>query len=334
MDHHSNFPFLDVSFGRLAELSDQDDVTDPRLYYQGMSVQALDTPSTLYFSQSNAGQNNAHSINPLNEFRAASLAQANPDGFDKSDIPDIPESTLNEYVPWSSDNKSVGDTLLSIPSSYHCDQPSFLGNEPDMREPTPANRFNPDHHLTNLPVDLANPQDSRPVAVVDQLNLQQATSDNPTNSTEIIDDNSSQVKRNKERKRERQREYRKNPAYLARERERRRKRYQEDPDYAETYKKRARERYQNNPVYTESRRVYVNIYRRMKDKIGKEEASKLASVARAQYLQSVNSLENRDDLPQTSNSAETTQNSNHNLNALPILPSQTNQMVCNRRVRK
>ena len=50
----------------------------------------------------------------------------------------------------------------------------------------------------------------------------------------------------------------------------------------------------------------------MKKKFSKEEASKLALVARNEYLQSVNYLKDSGDLPQTSNSAETTQNSNKN----------------------
>ena len=57
-------------------------------------------------------------------------------------------------------------------------------------------------------------------------------------------------------------------------------------------------------------------YDRMKKKFSKKEASKLATVAREEYLQSVNSSKDTGGLPQTSNPAETTQNSNKNLDVL------------------
>ena len=129
-----------------------------------------------------------------------------------------------------------------------------------------------------------------------------------------------------ERRRERQRERRKNPAYAERERKRQRERQREwrkNPAYAERERERRRvqerKRYQHDSVYAECRKIYAKTYRKMKKKFSVEEASKLASAARKEYLQSVIFLEDLGDLPQTSNPAETTQNSNKHLDVL--LPS-------------
>ena len=380
MDGRNNLPSLSAAVGGLAEFSCQDRTTESRLYYQGMSVQALNSPCSTYCSQSNANQNNAHPVNPLSEFRAASLTQVAPDSFDESDPTVISESIHDEYLPWNPDKESIDDELFPTLGNYLCNQSCLSENEPDIREPTPSNRLNLNHHLTNLPAELAYPQDSRPVAVVNPLKLQQATSESPVNSAKIVTDKSSRAERNREsekqryrndpayaeRKKERQKQRyrndpayadsrrekqrerlracRKNPVYTKRERERlknpahaerrreqqrkrHRERYQNDPTYAEhrreQQRKRHRERYQNDPVYAKGRRVYTNIYNQMKKKVGKEEASKLASVAREEYLQSENSSKDSGDLPQTSSPAETTQDSNKNLDVLPLFPSQT-----------
>ena len=131
------------------------------------------------------------------------------------------------------------------------------------------------------------------------------------------------AERQRVRQRVRQRELRKDPAYVERQRVRQRVRYQNDPAFAERRRKRNRDRYQNDPVYAESRRIYSSTYNKMKNKSGRKEASKLASVAREQYLQSVNSPEDSSNLPQTSNPAEVTQNSNSYLDACPLISSQT-----------
>ena len=112
----------------------------------------------------------------------------------------------------------------------------------DIGESTSANDLSRDHFLANLPAELANPQGSQPVAVVESLNLQLATSDYPVTSAEIAVDKSSQAERKSQQRRERQRdrlrERRKNPAYVQRERER----YRNDPVYAEWHKSRQSER--------------------------------------------------------------------------------------------
>ena len=220
-----------------------------------------------------------------------------------------------------------------------CSQSYLSENEPDLSEQTPSDRLNLNHHLTILPAELTYPQDSRPAAVVNPPNLQQANSDNPVHSTIIVADKSSQAERRKERhsnryqndpayakrlkeclrKRyrndpafaERKREYQKqrrqnDPAFAERrrerQRERQRERYRNDPAFAERQREhrkgqkerqreRLRRRCQNDPVYAKGRRIHNNTYNKMKRKVSKEEASRLASVARAEYLRSVNSSE-------------------------------------------
>ena len=289
MDRLNNLPYFNnVTSGGLTELSYPDETTEHQLYYQGMSVQTLNSPFSVYFSQPNTDQNYANFINPLNEFRIASLPQANPNGLDELDFPVISQSIFDECVSYHSDNESVVDELQSMLSSYPFNQACLSGNETEIREPTAVNLSNPDDHLTHLPAELSNPQDSRPVAAVNPLNLQQAASDNSTNSAEIVGDKSSQV--------ERQRERRKDPAYA----------------------KLKIERYRNDPAYAEGQRIYIKIYSKMKrQNFSREEASKIASVAKKQYLQSLNSPEDSGDLPQTSNPAEATQNSSKNSDALP-----------------
>ena len=305
MNARNKRSYCDVAFGGLAGFSRQDDTTKSRSYHQGMSVQTLNSPRSVYFSQTNSDQNNTHPINPLNKFRIAVLTQAAPDSFDELDLTVIPESMFDEDIPRNSDNESVDDTLFPTLCSDLFNQSCFSGNVPDIREPTPANGLNLDHRVTNLTAELTNPQNSRSVAVIYPLNLQQATSDNPANSAEIVDDKSSQVERKKKYDRDRKRErYRNDPAYAERKRQSHRewlRKLFKDPVYAEREKMRRRRRYQNDPVYAGGQRIYVRTYNRLKKISGKEEASKLASAARKEYLQSVNSSGNPGDLPQTSN---------------------------------
>ena len=338
MDHH-NLLSLGVAFGGLAGFSCQDDTTVSLLNYQGRLVQTLNSPCYAFFSQSNADQNSAHPVNPLNEFSVASLTQASSDSFDASDLTVISGSIRGRYVTCNPDKESVEEQFPILGNSL-CSQSYLSENKPDLSEQTPSNRLNLNHHLTNLPAELAYPQDSRPAAVVNPLNLQQANSDNPVNSTIIVADKSSQAERRRKRRRERyhndpafaerQRErkrerYRNDPAFAERQRERQRERYrndtafaerlrerlrqyqkqryQNDPDFAERLRECRRKRCQNDPFYANGRRIYNKIYGKMKSKIGKEEASKLASVAREEYFRSVNSSEDSGNLPQTSNPA-------------------------------
>ena len=62
--------------------------------------------------------------------------------------------------------------------------------------------------------------------------------------------------------------------------------------YAEHYRERKREWdrkcRREDPISAGGRRLWVSTYNRLKKLSGKEEASKLASVAKKEYLQSVN----------------------------------------------
>ena len=359
MDLPGKHPSFNVGFNEPTRLSYQDNASDPQLHPQGMSVQTLNASCPPYFTQSAAYQNSADSVHPLTGFRITSLTQPVSYAVHKSDISTIPVSYIIVNVPVNS-VQSVDDASLIISSSYHCVQSSLSGNEPGISDPTLANRPNSQHHLTNLPVELANPQDSRPVAAANLPNLQQATSGNPGKSPKIIADKSLQAKRKRdrrrqryqndpvyaERERERLRRYRLNtaglerrkeryhndPTYAQRQRTRQNERYRADPAYAERKRKlervrrlnnpllaqRKKERLKNDPVYAGGQRTYNRVYDRMKRKVGKEEAAKLAAAARKEYLQSVKCPGDSGDLPQNSTSAETTQNTNENSDALPL----------------
>ena len=339
---HNNLLSLNDAFGGPAGFSYQVDTTASLLNYQGRLVQTLNSPCYAFFSQSSADQNNAHPVNPLNEFSVASLTQASSDSFDESDLTVISGSIHDEYVACNPDKELV-DELFPILGNSLCSQSYLSENEPDLSEQTPSKILNLNHRLTDLPAELAYPQDSRPAAVVNPLNLQQANSDNPVNSTIIVAGKSSQAKRRKERQRKRyqndpafanrlkeylRKRYRNDPAFAERQKERQRERRRNDPAFAERQKERdrsdpafaerqrerqegrrerqrecLRKRCQNDPVYAKGRKIYNNTYNKMKKKVSKEEASRLASVARAEYLRSVNSSEDPVNLPQTSNPA-------------------------------
>ena len=342
-------PSFNVGFNEPTGLSCQDNASDPQLHHQGMSVQTLNSSCPPYFSQLAADQNSADSIHPLTGFRITSLTQPVSYAVHKSDISTRPVSYIVVYVPENS-VLSVDDASLILSNSYHCVQSSLSGNEPGISDPTPANRSNSQHQLTNLPAELANPQDSRPVAVANLPNLQQTASGNPGKSTKIITDKSLQAKGKRdhrrqryrndpvyaEHERERLRKYHDNPAWLERRRKRQREHKRErrkDPDFVERQRKYQRERYRNNPllaqrkierykndpVYAEGQKTYKRVYDRMKKKVGKEEAAKLAATARTEYLQSVKSPGDSGDLPQNSTTTETTQNAHENSDALPLV---------------
>ncbi len=237
----------------------------------------------------------------------------------------IPQSILDEYVPYQNEYEHVKNPLLLTPGTPF--QQLIMWDELEIREHTTANHTNSGLQLTNLPAGIHSSQDLRPVAVVNPLYMHQATRDNQTTRAEVNVDGRSSLA---ERKRKRQRELRKDPAYVERERERRRERYQTDPVYAERIRERERERqmerYQTDPAYAERKRenerkryltdlayaerkkererkryltdlayaegqkIYKKIYQRIKIQTSnKEEAKEQAVIARARYLQSFHS---------------------------------------------
>lgn len=271
MNRHNTIPFSSEAFSRLAGFSRQDDKTQYPLYFQGMPVQTQNSLRSVYFSQSNANHDNTHPVIPLDQFHVTPLTQTVSKSFVESDLTVIPTTVLDEYVPWKSADAYIAGELPSSSSGCLCNQSSFLGKGPDIREPIPANQINLDNHLTSPLTELANSEDSRPDAEINPLNLQQATTDNRVNSAKSVADKSSQAERKREAKRERDRERRRerekehcqnDPTYLERKRERRREREREhcrnDPTYAERQRKRRRElqreRYWNDPVFAKRER--------------------------------------------------------------------------------
>ena len=209
MDTGNSLPSLIAAFGDLAGFSHQYDTTEPQLCYRGMPVQTLHSPCPAYFIRSNTDQNNAHPVNSLNEFRISSQIQAVPDSFNKLNHTVISELIRDDKnVPWNPDTESV-DEPLPVFSSYLFNQSCFSEYEPDISRPTPANHLNLNHHLTDLPAELAYPQDSRQVAVVESPNLLQATDGRPMNSTKIVANKSSRAEPHRER-------YQNNPAFAER----------------------------------------------------------------------------------------------------------------------
>ena len=321
---------LDVDCGEWAGFSFQDDTTVSLLNYQGRFVRTFNSPCDTFFGQLNADHNNAQPVNPLNDFSVTSLTQASSGILDESDFTLISSLIRDEYVTCNPNEEFV-DEVFPVLESALCSQSYLLENEPDLSGQTPLNRLNLNHDLTNLPAVIANPQDSRPVPIANPLNLQQATGDNPVNSTKIFADKSPQAERQRkryqndpafakrlneyqrkryrndptiaERKLECQKQRERNdPSIAERRRVRERERYRNDFAFAERQRKRQRERQrerrQNDPVCVKGRKIHNNTYNKMKRKVGKEEASRLASVARAEYLQSVNSSEDPGNLPQ------------------------------------
>ncbi len=129
----------------------------------------------------------------LKEYEIAPVASANPAGSSGIDMSEIPPPALEKYVPWDYGNQPVNGALPPIPN-IRFTQPSFrVKSKPGIREPIPAHHYNPDYWLTHPPVAFFNPQDSGPVAVVNSLNLNQATSNNQSTQTEEITDGSSSI---------------------------------------------------------------------------------------------------------------------------------------------
>ncbi|MBO9496907.1 hypothetical protein J7438_22870 [Thalassotalea sp. G20_0] len=361
----NQFPLYDASFYYLCSnasgLVDQEQrfgATEQQPIYQGIPVQVLN-PIHNYNSGPDKYQNEADHSYSLNKYNITSLTNLESENASGTGIQEIPQSILDEYVPYQLDYKPVNNALLLTSNTPF--QQLISWDEFEIREQTTANHTSSGIQLTNLPAGIHSSQDLWPVAVVNPLYIHQATSDNQTTQAEVnVDGSYSLAERKKERKRERQRELRKDPAYAERERERRRElrkdpayaererehqreRYRTDPTYVERHRERQRKRYQTDPayaehqrerqrelrkdpVYAEGQKIYKITYQRIKRQTcNKEEAKEQAVIARARYLQSVNSDKNSGDLPLSSNLAETTQSSGKNLDgtAPPLFSLQT-----------
>ena len=258
-------------FSGPTDRSYQDGTTEPPSYYRGMSVNTLNSPPSIYLNHSDTDQNNTHIISPLNEFSVTAQTQTTPYNFKNSDPPVMPELSLDEYALYMPDNDYSDDPLLSMSSDHPCNPSRFSGKKLDISEPTPTNLLNTEYHLIYLSAELTNPQDSRPVAGIKPLSQEQAASDKPANSAEIVDDKSSQAeqKRASHRRlqRERIRERRKDPVYSANEKERRRER-SKNPAFLARERERKRNR-RKDPIFGEHIRKLQREYKmeRRKDPI-------------------------------------------------------------------
>ncbi|WP_422490404.1 hypothetical protein [Endozoicomonas sp. ALE010] len=343
MDQTNQFSSFDAYFYYLCSsalgLVDQEQqfgATEQQPVYQGIPVQVLN-PIPIYNSGPDTYQNEADHSYSLNKYSITSLTNLDSENASGTGIQEIPQSILDEYVPYQPDYEPVNNPLLLTPSTPI--QQLISWDELEIRKQTAANHTSSGLQLTNLPAGIHSSQDLRPVAVVNPSCMYQATSDNQTTQAGVNVDSSSslaerQRERNRElrreryqtdpayaerergRKRERQRErYQTDPAYAKRQRERQRERYQTDPAYAERQRERKRQRYQTDPAYAERQRelrkdpayaegqkIYTKTYKRIKIQTSnKEEAKEQAVIARERYLQSVNSAKNSGYLPLSSN---------------------------------
>ncbi|WP_257283694.1 hypothetical protein [Endozoicomonas sp. SESOKO1] len=280
MDFLSSLPSFDLDFDDLyfgsLDLIEQDhrfvDASIQTQTYQGMSVQVLNTSIPGYHNQPDTDENNPEFFNSLNKYhiepltisQRASETASQTAVFFETDIPDIPTS-VDEHIPENSGNEPINDTPSSIPDMSRIQHICLSGSEPEIREPAPQSHSNPDYPLNHLPDVLSNPQDLRPLTVVNPINLNQTANENQTPRVkDIVDDNASIIEREREHKRNQMRERRKDPVYAERQRKRDRNRYQNDPDFAERKRKlnrkrnreRRRERYQNDPDFAERIKAY------------------------------------------------------------------------------
>lgn len=274
----TDFYGLYLGSSELSEQTCKSDPSEQSLTYKGMSVQKLEATSPAYHNRSDIPENNAGSVTVLNKYDIETLKLIDTADFFGSDIPEIPTSVLDEYVPWHSNKEKepANDTLSPRPDTPFIQQVCLSGNEP------PVDNQPPEDQSTNLPAvpSPSNPPGIQPVTV--PLNKYQTTSDNLVPTEEgTADGNASVVPHTMvlntatERRRKYQREYqrerrkdpvhaerlrklnreykrelRKNPVYAALENKRRRQyakeRYWNDPDYAERMRQKGREHYYNH----------------------------------------------------------------------------------------
>lgn len=249
--------------------------------YHGMSVQRMDDPFPVYLNQSAIHHYGAGFSGLLKEYEIAPVASANPAGYSRIDMSEIPPPALEKYAPRDYRNQPVNGALPPIPN-IHFTQPLFpVKSEPGIREPTPAHHYNPGYWLTRPPVVFFNPQDSGPVAVVHSLNLNQATSNNQSTQTEEMTDGSSSIIEDQRVPRQEPTyakhkcpystyRYQTDPEYAERQRKRQKERYHNDPEYAERVKKRQRDRAREllkDPAYRERQKIINKKYRMKRKKI-------------------------------------------------------------------
>ena len=235
------FSYIYSSSSGLVEQKQQFYDSEQQPIYQGMPVQVVN-PFPIYNSEPDTYQNEADHSNSLKEYNIESLTNFDSENASGTDFPEIPQSILDECVPYESDNEPVNDALLLTPSTPF--QQLILRDEPAISEQTPANHTRSVFQLplTNLPAAPSNIEHLRPIAIVDPSYMHQNPSDNQsTSSEEIIDDNTPFFDRERERYHEKVQDPEKRKLINQRERERYHEQVQE-PEKRKLRNQRQRER--------------------------------------------------------------------------------------------
>ena len=235
------FSYLYSSSLGLVEQKQQFYDSEQQPIYQGMSVQVVN-PFPICNSEPDTYQKEADHSNSLNEYDIESLTSLELENASETGYQEIPQSILDEYVPYESDNEPVNDALLLTPSTPF--QQLILRDEPAISEQTPANHTSSVFQLplTNLPAAPSNIEHLRPVAIVDPLYMHQNPSDSQsTSSEEIIDANTPFFDRQRERYYEKVQDPEKRKLRNQRQRERYHEKIQ-DPEKRKLKNQRERER--------------------------------------------------------------------------------------------
>ncbi|WP_257283782.1 hypothetical protein [Endozoicomonas sp. SESOKO1] len=260
MDLSNNFTslnpdFSDSSSSDLTVQTSHFDTNEQHPTYQGMSVQTMDTPLSVYHSQSDMHENNADDFNLLSEYNIDSPTFGDLADAFGINILDIQQSFFNEYIPFNSDTRSVNplnDVQSQRPATPFTQQMCLSGSDPWIGASEPSSYSSPDDQLADSPPVLPNPHDLQPVTVANPPSLGQTARDMQTIRTnEITDINSATITHQKKR-------YQNDPGNVERHRQRQRERYRNNPDYAEQQRERQRERkreLRKNPAYVEQERV-------------------------------------------------------------------------------
>ncbi|USE34256.1 hypothetical protein [Endozoicomonas sp. SCSIO W0465] len=205
-------------------------LSEPCMTYKGLSAQALNTPVSVYHNQSDKLEDNDHPFNLLHEYDVEPLTLPDTANFFSTDIPDMPKSVLDEYVPWSSCDESVDDALSIIPGIPFIQPVRLSGSEPEISEPTPAYHQNPGGQLTNLTGRISDPENYRTVSVVNPPNLHQTSSDvQTTPAEETVEGNCSRFGYKREQYNEKKQDFEKRKLINQHRRERYRERMK-DPE--------------------------------------------------------------------------------------------------------
>ena len=265
------FSYLYSSSLGLVEQKQQFYDSEQQPIYQGMSVQVVN-PFPICNTEPDTYQKEADHSNSLNEYDIESLTSLELENASEIGYQEIPQSILDQYVPYESDNEPVNDAFLLTPSTPF--QQLILRNEPAISEQTPANHTSSVFQLplTNFPAAPSSIEHLRPVAIVDPLYMHQNPSDNQsTLSEEIIDDNTPFFAPEREHYHEKMQDPEKRKQINQRKRERYHEKVQ-DPEKRKLINQRKRERYHEKVQDPEKRKL---INQRERERLADPEKRKL-----------------------------------------------------------